>query len=162
MGYSNRKMRDPYNWGSSKNLSVAIRGASELKEAVTVAVVSGENILFGQRRDSLLWTLPGGGKRGDESPYQAAVRELFEETGLRAVQLRNIGMSINDQGTMVHCFVYEINTDQPGALDITAAKDPDMEVLQWEWVDCTSARFKEIKSKLHHPNNYALKKLGLL
>ena len=31
-----------------------------------------------------LWSLPGGRKDDDESPYQSAVRELLEETGLSA------------------------------------------------------------------------------
>lgn len=35
-----------------------------------------------------LWEFPGGKRRPDEPPADAAVRELLEETGVRAVPLR--------------------------------------------------------------------------
>ena len=46
-----------------------------------------------------LWFPPGGGKEGDETPAETALRELWEETGLRDVALgpcvwkRNIVLS---------------------------------------------------------------------
>ena len=30
-----------------------------------------------------MWELPGGGREGDESPFECAVREVFEELGIR-------------------------------------------------------------------------------
>ncbi len=34
-----------------------------------------------------LWQMPQGGIDADEDPYQAALRELYEETGMRSVEL---------------------------------------------------------------------------
>lgn len=30
-----------------------------------------------------MWELPGGGREGDESPFECATREVFEELGIR-------------------------------------------------------------------------------
>ncbi|WP_353808162.1 NUDIX hydrolase [Agromyces sp. SYSU T00194] len=38
------------------------------------------------------WTLPGGGIEGDEHPHDAAVREIFEETGFHARIDRLLGV----------------------------------------------------------------------
>ncbi len=38
------------------------------------------------------WTLPGGGVEHAENPYDAVVREVAEETGLRAVVERLLGV----------------------------------------------------------------------
>jgi len=34
-----------------------------------------------------LWQMPQGGIDADEDPFQAAVRELYEETGMRSIEL---------------------------------------------------------------------------
>lgn len=41
-----------------------------------------------------LWSIPGGHVESDESPAQAAVRETFEETGLRVQVVRHVGTVI--------------------------------------------------------------------
>lgn len=42
-----------------------------------------ERVLWVRRNDHDVWNLPGGGRQGLEAPWQTAVREAYEETGLR-------------------------------------------------------------------------------
>lgn len=55
-------------------------------------VMKDQTLLLIQRQDSGLWALPGGLIDVGESPAAAAVRELFEETGLESRPLRLLGV----------------------------------------------------------------------
>lgn len=58
-----------------------------LRPCVGIALVNQDGLLFaGQRHDNLAeaWQMPQGGIDNGESPYQAALRELQEETGVGA------------------------------------------------------------------------------
>lgn len=61
------------HWGEKKNADAAV--------FVTVGGI--QCLLLGERGDGNGWALPGGGLEGDESAFQGALRELFEETGVR-------------------------------------------------------------------------------
>ena len=50
-----------------------------------------QNILLIKRRDVPVWVLPGGGIEPGESPENAAVREVEEETGYQVKIFRKIG-----------------------------------------------------------------------
>jgi 8-oxo-dGTP pyrophosphatase MutT (NUDIX family) len=49
------------------------------------AVFDGDRVLLGRRADIGAWTLPGGIIDPAEEPADAAVREVYEETGIVAV-----------------------------------------------------------------------------
>lgn len=51
-----------------------------------------ENVLLVKRRDVAIWVLPGGGIDPDETPEQAVIREMQEETGLNIAISRLIGI----------------------------------------------------------------------
>jgi 8-oxo-dGTP diphosphatase len=48
-------------------------------------------VIVVKRRDVPIWVLPGGGVEENESPKEAVVREVFEETGLNVVIERHVG-----------------------------------------------------------------------
>jgi ADP-ribose pyrophosphatase YjhB (NUDIX family) len=58
----------------------------------TVAIIDNGRIFLTKREDFEVWCLPGGAVDEGESPAQAAVREAFEETGLRVELTRLVGI----------------------------------------------------------------------
>jgi 8-oxo-dGTP pyrophosphatase MutT (NUDIX family) len=56
-----------------------------LSTAVGAVFDDGGRVLLGRRADSGVWTLPGGIIDPAEQPADAAVREVFEETGVVAL-----------------------------------------------------------------------------
>ena len=49
-------------------------------------------VLLTRRRDNGQWCLPSGGMDAGESPSETAIREVFEETGLRVRVKRLVGV----------------------------------------------------------------------
>ena len=59
---------------------------------VTVAIMKENAILLILREDFPIWCLPGGGIEPGESVVEAAVREAYEETGLKVRPTRLVGI----------------------------------------------------------------------
>ena len=62
--------------------------------SVHTVVSNNEGILLIQRNDFKVWVLPGGRVEAGESVAQAAVREVFEETGIEVVLRSLVGIYI--------------------------------------------------------------------
>ncbi|MGJ3238738.1 MAG: NUDIX domain-containing protein [Anaerolineae bacterium] len=60
--------------------------------AAIVTDADRQNILLQQRTDNGLWGVPGGSIEPGEEPAQAAIREVFEETGLHVEVMRLVGV----------------------------------------------------------------------
>ena len=45
-----------------------------------------------------MWELPGGGREGDESPFECAAREVFEELGIHLRQEQFDSIVFGDEG----------------------------------------------------------------
>jgi 8-oxo-dGTP diphosphatase len=76
-----------------RGLRAHVGGARLLMPSVSGIVrAPGNRVLFVQVRDDGLWSTPGGSIELDETPADAVVREVWEETGLFVAPRRVIGV----------------------------------------------------------------------
>ena len=57
-----------------------------------IIVDNQKRVLLGHRCDYNVWDLPGGGMESGETPWDCAVREVKEETGLDVQVTRLLGV----------------------------------------------------------------------
>jgi 8-oxo-dGTP pyrophosphatase MutT (NUDIX family)/GNAT superfamily N-acetyltransferase len=114
-------------------------------------------VLWGRRRNGGKWTLPGGHLEPGEEPSAGAVRELWEEAGLQPDVLYALGAANGGELGEMPVFIFKaIAHGEP-----TGENDPDREVAEWKWVDCSMGVPAEIMSNLAHQRNVVLSYLGL-
>jgi len=85
-----------------------------MKDRATVLCVRDNRVLLVARLRSR-WALPGGRIRREETPYEAALRELEEETTLTATQLGYL-FQFSGFNTLHHVFFADVgyhSTAQP-------------------------------------------------
>jgi len=102
-----------------------------------VCVMSGNEVLRGKRRDNGRWTCPAGHLEGDEDAKDGAIREVFEESGIRLLRsdLKEMGervMISRKTGKETMLYAYEAQIPK---VEATSENDPDKEVEKWEWID---------------------------
>jgi 8-oxo-dGTP pyrophosphatase MutT (NUDIX family) len=95
------------------------------------------------------WCLPKGHLEGEETPEQAAVREIAEETGIEGRVLTALGIIdywFAVEGRRVHKRVHHYLLEATGgALSIEG--DPDREAIEAAWVP-----LQELTGLLAFPN----------
>lgn len=103
------------------------------------------------------WTLPGGHMDGPETTAEAAIREMWEETGLTPLFMEYLGASMCEAGLPVHVYRAVVHDTQA-----TSANDPDHEVEQWRWFPTIPNGLPpEVLANLAHRKNVALEMVGL-
>lgn len=121
-------------------LSATNRNVTRLEVAtILVRRSSDGHQLWGKRRDSGLYTTPGGKLAPGEDPVVGACRELYEEAGIRVgtsvhptdpTALERLGVVDLSPRLRVHCFTVTV----PAETQPNSANDPDREVERWDWL----------------------------
>jgi len=95
-------------------------------------------MLMGKRRDSGKWTLPAGHLEHGEDPRDGVLRELHEETGMRALKLKIRKITETPGGYCLYVF------DGKGFGVPRLGLDPDDEFSELDYVNPDEV-------ELHHP-----------
>lgn len=120
------------------------------RKVSVVGVMSGDEILTGKRKDTEKWTCPGGHLDDGENPKTGAVREVYEESGVRLLEsdLDEVysGIIEDHEGNKIALFAYIAQIPKQ---DTRTDLDPDDEVYSWKWVKLSSGS-KELKPDNRH------------
>lgn len=123
-------------------------------KVAAVAPMRGGMLLMGKRADNGKWCCPGGHMEPGESPHEAAVRELHEETGLSAPMLQHLdSKAVKDGKVHVHAFTTEVEGEPHNS------NDPDEEFTEFKWVD-PKAMPDEVMKGLHNEPDVILEAIG--
>lgn len=101
------------------------------------------------RGGRLEWCLPKGHLEGSETPEQAAVREVAEETGIQGRVLRHLATIdywFGGEDQRVHKVVHHFLLEALGGT-LTTENDPDHEAEDVAWVDLA-----DVSKRLAYPN----------
>ena len=98
------------------------------------ALIHGDAILMVRHVEPTraYWTLPGGGLEAGETPAEAAVREVWEETGLRVRSVRLLWEGNYGHGTRTspeYCFLVEPDAEGGEHPVISLGFDPEEQHL---------------------------------
>ena len=106
----------------------------------------------------LEWCIPKGHLEANETNEQAALREVFEETGLQAKIIEYIGevsYQFIQGGTKINKTVHVYLMEQTGG-ELSFDKDPHKEASELEWVQVS-----KLLTRLSHSNERRIAKMAV-
>jgi 8-oxo-dGTP pyrophosphatase MutT (NUDIX family) len=110
------------------------------------------------RGGKLEWCIPKGHLEKNETAEQAALREVFEETGLEAKVIASLG-EVNYQfiqdGAKISKTVHVYLMQQTGG-ELSFEHDPHKEASELEWV-----KVSELLDRLSHGNEKRIAKMAI-
>lgn len=133
------------------------KGLNMIIKRVCGAIIRKNKILMVLHKHNKIqyWTLPGGGVECDESPEEAIIREILEETKLETIVIKNIFDEISEKG-ICRCFLMkEINTKQKALLGFDPEesnllqKDRLLQKLKWQSLEKFKSD-KQVKLVIAH------------
>lgn len=110
------------------------------------------------RGGKLEWCIPKGHLEGSETNEQAAVREVFEETGLEAeivASLGEVSYQFIQDGAKISKTVHVYLLQQTGG-ELSFEHDPHKEASELEWVAVS-----ELVARLSHSNEKRIAKMAI-
>ncbi len=121
--------------------------SEDFSRVSSVVVATDDKMLMLQRRDNSKWTFPGGHLNDDETHLEGAVRELWEEAGIRANpdEMILLGNKKTFQNKNIHVYLYIVNSE----VKPSAANDPDKEAQKFAWLPHVLP--EDIKENLYIP-----------
>jgi 8-oxo-dGTP pyrophosphatase MutT (NUDIX family) len=131
--------------------------AVNVVDGIAFAAVIGRR----NRSGKLEWCLPKGHVEEGETPEQAAIREVKEESGISADVIHDLGLIdywFTGEDRRVHKVVHHFLLEA-SETSLTVENDPDHEAEVAEWV-----ALRELPSRLSYPNERKMAELaaGLL
>jgi 8-oxo-dGTP diphosphatase len=129
MGKNTKKIGNIFYWLAWPALFFYLRGSRRSR----IIVSDGDNILLIKNwLGPGSYTLPGGGLKKDEDPVKGVVRELEEETGIRA-NVDNLMMIkpeylVREKGHSYQCYGYSLKIDKD---TITARQKFEIAEIKW-------------------------------
>ena len=129
-------------------------GLPKWKQGACVLVLGAKNrtssikVLMTQRRDGSGWTLPGGKPESGERAEQAALREVFEETGrvLLPQNIRHLYSGVEISGWVTTCFYY---TEKFYGIDLTIKTKEGEPPYKWgEWEELFEGPFSDFSRRV--------------
>jgi 8-oxo-dGTP pyrophosphatase MutT (NUDIX family) len=110
------------------------------------------------RGGKLEWCIPKGHLEENETSEQAALREVFEETGLEAeiiAELGEVNYQFIQDGSKISKTVHVYLMQQTGG-ELTFENDPHKEASELEWVQVS-----ELLARLSHGNERRIAKMAI-
>jgi len=103
----------------------------ESRDSAFAIILHSRYVLLVKARDKSNWQLPGGRLEPGETPAQAVIREVKEETGLRAQVGRLTGRYRREDGSIVRVYAVRARGKLAGARE---------EILEQRWVRIREAK----------------------